>query len=125
MVSVNNAVKVDLTGQITCESQFGPRLINGAGGQIEFHIGAFMSKGGKAVTFLPSTWGNGTVSNITPYFEEGTLVTLSRYWADYVITEWGVAQLAGKSHRERARELIRVAHPDFRDELSEAAKDIC
>jgi 4-hydroxybutyrate CoA-transferase len=125
MVSVNNAIQVDMTGQITCESQFGPRLINGAGGQIEFHIGAFMSEGGKAVTFLPSTWGDGTVSNIVPYFEKGTLVTLSRYWADYVITEYGIAQLAGKSHRDRAKALIAIAHPDFRDELTEAAKDIC
>ncbi len=125
MLSVNNAVKVDLTGQITCESQLGPRLINGAGGQIEFHIGAFMSEGGRAVTFIPSTWGNGSVSNITPYFEEGTLVTISRYWADFVVTEYGVAQLAGKSHRERAQELIRIAHPDFRDELTQAAKKIC
>lgn len=125
MVSINNAVKVDLTGQITCESQFGPRLINGPGGQIEFHIGAFMSKGGKAVTMLPSTYGEGSISNIAPYFEEGTLITLSRYWADYVVTEYGVASLAGKSHRERAEELINVAHPDFRDELTEAAKAIC
>lgn len=125
MVSINNAVKVDLTGQITCESQFGPRLINGPGGQIEFHIGAFMSEGGKAVTMMPSTYGGGAISNITPYFEEGTLVTLSRYWADYVVTEYGVASLAGKSHRERAEELIRVAHPDFRDELTQGAKDIC
>ena len=125
MVSVNNAVQVDMTGQITCESQFGPRLINGAGGQIEFHIGAFMSEGGRAVTFLPSTWGDGAVSNIVPYFEKGTLVTISRYWADYVVTEYGVAELAGKSHRDRARALIEVAHPKFRDELMEGAKNIC
>ena len=125
MVSINNVVQVDLTGQITAESQFGPRLLNGAGGQIEFHIGAFMSEGGKAVSIMPSTWGDGAVSNITPYFEQGTLVTLSRYWADYVITEYGIAQLAGKSHRERAEELINIAHPNFRDELREAAKDIC
>ena len=125
MVSINNAVKVDLTGQITCESQFGPRMINGPGGQIEFHIGAFMSEGGKAVTMLPATYGDGAISNIAPYFEEGTLVTLSRYWADYVVTEYGVASLSGKTHRERAEELIRVAHPDFRDELTAAAKNIC
>jgi 4-hydroxybutyrate CoA-transferase len=125
MVSVNNATSVDLTGQITCESQFGPRLINGVGGQVEFHIGAFLSPGGRAVTFLPSTWGDGSVSTIVPYFEKGTLVSLSRYWADYVITEWGVAELAGRTHRERAEELIRVAHPDFRDELREAAENIC
>ncbi|MBW2053612.1 MAG: hypothetical protein JRI85_15440, partial [Deltaproteobacteria bacterium] len=125
MVSINNGVAVDFTGQLTCESQFGPRLINGSGGQIEFHIGAFLSKGGKAVTILPSTFGNGAISTIVPYFEKGTLVTLSRYWADYVVTEWGVAQLVGKTHRERAEELIQVAHPDFRDELKEAAKEIC
>lgn len=125
MVSVNNATSVDLTGQITCESQFGPRLINGVGGQVEFHIGAFLAPGGRAVTFLPSTWGDGSVSTIVPYFEKGTLVSLSRYWADYVITEWGVAELTGRTHRERAEELIRVAHPDFRDELREAAENIC
>jgi len=125
MVSVNNATSVDLTGQITCESQFGPRLINGVGGQVEFHIGAFLSQGGRAVTFLPSTWGDGSISTIVPYFEKGTLVSLSRYWADYVITEWGVAELTGRTHRERAEELIGVAHPDFRDEPREAAENIC
>ena len=125
MVSMNKAVGVDLTGQLTCESQFGSRLINGAGGQIEFHIGAFMSKGGRAVTILPSTWGDGAVSNIVPQFEKGTLITISRYWADYVVTEYGVAQLAGKTHRERTEELIQVAHPKFRDELREAAREIC
>ena len=124
MVAINNAVQVDLTGQITCESQFGPRLLNGAGGQIEFHIGAFLSAGGRAVTLLPSTWGDPAVSTIVPYFDSGTLVTLSRYWADYVVTEWGVAQLAGRTHRERARELIAIAHPKFRSELTEAAQNI-
>jgi 4-hydroxybutyrate CoA-transferase len=125
MVSMNKAVGVDLTGQLTCESQFGPRLINGAGGQIEFHIGAFMSKGGRAVTILPSTWGDGAVSNIVPQFEKGTLITISRYWADYVVTEYGAAQLTGKTHRERAEELIQVAHPKFRDELREGARELC
>ena len=125
MMSINNIVGIDLTGQTTCESQFGPRLINGAGGQIEFHIGAFLSKNGKAVSILSSTYGDGEISNIVPYFEKGTLVTLSRYWADYVVTEYGVASLIGKSHRERAEALINIAHPKFRDELSEAAKDFC
>ncbi len=125
MMSINNIVGIDLTGQITCESQFGPRLINGAGGQIEFHIGASLAKNGKAVSILPSTYGDGEISNIVPYFEKGTLVTLSRYWADYVVTEYGVASLIGKSHRERAEALISIAHPKFRDELSEAAKDFC
>lgn len=124
MVSINNAVQVDLTGQITCETQFGSRLINGPGGQIEFHIGAFSAPGGRAITLLPSTWGDGSVSNIVYQMEQGSLVSIPRVFADYVVTEWGVAQLAGKTHRERAEELVRVAHPDFRDELSGAAKEI-
>ncbi len=125
MVSINNVVGLDFTGQSTCESQFGPRLINGAGGQIEFHIGAYMSKGGKAISMLASTYGDSEISNIVPYFEKGSLITLSRYWADYVVTEYGVASLSGKSHRERAEELTKVAHPKFRDELTEAAKEFC
>ena len=124
MVSINNAVQVDLTGQITCESQFGARLINGPGGQIEFHIGAFFAPGGRAVTLLRSTWGDGAVSNIVPYMDQGSLVSIPRVYADTIITEWGVAELVGKTHRERARELIRVAHPDFRAELEKAAQDI-
>ncbi|MBW2323395.1 MAG: hypothetical protein JRF41_07720 [Deltaproteobacteria bacterium] len=124
MVAINNVTQVDLVGQITCESQFGPRLINGAGGQIEFHIGAFFSPGGRAVSLMKSTWADGAVSTIVPHLNEGSLVTIPRSYADYIVTEWGVAQLAGKTHRERAEELIRVAHPDFRDELKEAAKSI-
>lgn len=124
MVAINNAVQVDLTGQITCETQFGSRLINGPGGQIEFHIGAFCAPGGRAVTLLPSTWGEGSVSNIVAQLDQGTMVTIPRAFADMVVTEWGVAELVGKTHRERAEELIRVAHPDFRDELTEAAREL-
>ncbi|MBW2052556.1 MAG: hypothetical protein JRI85_10015 [Deltaproteobacteria bacterium] len=124
MVSINNAVQVDLTGQITCESQFGPRLINGPGGQIEFHIGAFFAPGGRAVTLLRSTWGDGAVSNIVPFMDQGSLVSIPRVYADFVVTDWGVAELLGKTHRERAQELIKVAHPDFRPELEIAAQDI-
>jgi len=124
MVAINNAIQIDLIGQITCETQFGTRLINGPGGQIEFHIGAFSAPGGRAVTLLPSTWGEGSVSNIVPYLDQGAMVSIPRSFADIVITEWGVAQLAGKTHRERAEELIRIAHPDFRAELTEAAQAI-
>lgn len=124
MVAINNGVQVDLTGQITCESQFGPRLINGPGGQIEFHIGAFNAPGGRAITLLPSTWGDGSVSNIVHQMEQGTLISVPRVFADYVVTEWGVAELAGKTHRERAEALIRVAHPDFREELTAASEEI-
>jgi len=125
MVSINNGVQIDLTGQITCESQFGTRLINGPGGQIEFHIGAFSAPGGKAITLLPSTWGeDASVSTIVPQLDQGTLVAIPRAFADYVVTEWGIAELAGKTHRERADALIEVAHPNFRGELSVAAKEI-
>jgi 4-hydroxybutyrate CoA-transferase len=124
MVAINNVTQVDLTGQITSESQFGPRLINGPGGQIEFHIGAFLAPGGRAISLMPSTWGDGQISTIVPHLDEGSLVTIPRVFADCVITEWGVARLAGKTHKERAEELIRIAHPDFRDELKEAAKAI-
>jgi len=124
MVAINNVTQVDLTGQITSETQFGPRLINGPGGQVEFHIGAFFSPGGRAISLMPSTWGDGAVSTIVPHLNEGSIVTIPRVYADYVVTEWGVAQLAGKTHRERAEELVRVAHPDFRAELKEAALKI-
>ncbi len=124
MVGINNILQVDLTGQLTCETQFGPRLINGTGGQIEFHIGSFSAPGGKAISLLKSTWSDGGISTIVPSLEKGSLVTIPRAFADYVITEWGVAELAGKTHRERAEALIRIAHPDFRDTLREAARDI-
>jgi len=124
MVAINNGVQIDLTGQISCESQFGARLINGPGGQIEFHLGAFSAPGGRAVTMLPSTFGDGSVSNIKARLDEGAVVSIPRSFADYVVTEYGVAQLAGKTLRERAEELIRVAHPDFHDQLREAAREI-
>ena len=125
MVAMNNIAQVDLTGQITCETQFGPRLINGPGGQTEFHIGAFFAPGGRAVSLLHSTWADGAVSTIVPYLDHGSMVTIPRTYADIVITEYGVAELLGKTHRERAEALIRISHPDFRPELAEAAKDIC
>ncbi|MFH1481779.1 MAG: acetyl-CoA hydrolase/transferase C-terminal domain-containing protein [Pseudomonadota bacterium] len=116
---------VDLIGQITCETQFGPRLINGPGGQPDFHIGAFLAPGGRAVSLMLSTWGDGAVSTIVPYLDHGSIVTIPRVFSDIIITEYGVADLVGKTHRERARELIRIAHPDFRSELDKAAKPIC
>jgi 4-hydroxybutyrate CoA-transferase len=122
MLAINNAIQVDLIGQITCETQFGTRLINGPGGQIEFHVGAFCAPGGRAVTLLPSSWGEGSVSTIVSQLDQGTMVTIPRAFADTVITEWGVAELVGKTHRERAEELIRIAHPNFREELKEAAE---
>lgn len=121
MVSINSVLQVDLTGQITCETQFGPRMINGPGGQLDFHLGAFMAKGGRAISVLRSLAFGGS-STIVPHLAEGSLVTIPRQFADYVVTEYGIASLAGKSHRERAEELIAIAHPDFRAELEKEAR---
>ncbi len=123
MVSINNALQVDLIGQITCETQFGSRLINGPGGQIEFHIGAFWSKGGRAITLLPSTALQGTVSTIVPRLDLGSIVDIPRVYADTIITEQGIAQLAAKTHRQRAEAMIEIAHPDFRSDLRKAARE--
>jgi 4-hydroxybutyrate CoA-transferase len=124
MVSINNAISVDLLGQINSESVFGGRMINGTGGQPEMHIGAFSAKGGRAITLLPSTALGGSVSKIVPQLDAGAIVTIPRYYADTVITEYGIARLAGKSHRQRANELIAVAHPDFRGELRKQAQEL-
>ena len=119
--SLNNALSIDLIGQINSESVFGSRMINGTGGQPETHIGAVLSRGGRAITMLPSTALEGGVSRIVPAHEPGSTVTVPRYFADTIITEYGVARLWGKNHRQRAQELIAVAHPDFRAELRVAA----
>lgn len=121
MVSINSILQVDLTGQITCETQFGPRMINGPGGQLDFHLGAFMAKGGRAISMLRSLAFGGS-STIVPQLAEGSLVTIPRQFADYVVTEYGIASLAGRSHRERAEELISIAHPDHRAELRAASR---
>ena len=118
--SINNALSVDLTGQINSETVIGARMMNGTGGQPETHIGAFMCPGGRAITLLPSTAMGGAISRIVPQLEAGALVTIPRYFADTIVTEYGIARLLGKNHRERAHELIAVAHPDHRPELREA-----
>jgi len=123
-VAINNAVAVDLTGQINSETSIGARMVNGHGGQPEMHLGALLSKGGRALTLLPSTALEGTVSRIVPQLDKGALVTIPRYYADYVITEYGIAGLMGKDARQRAEALIAIAHPDFRDMLWQAAKEL-
>jgi acyl-CoA hydrolase len=122
MVSINNAISVDLLGQINSESVFGGRMINGTGGQPEMHMGAVMARGGRALTLLPSTALEGSVSKIVAQLEAGSIVTIPRFFADTVITEYGIARLGGKNHRERANELIAIAHPDFRGELRREAE---
>jgi acyl-CoA hydrolase len=120
-VAINNALTVDLTGQIAA-SAIGPHVWSGTGGQFSFALGAFLSRGGRSVTVLPSTARGGTVSRIVPQFEAGQIVTIPREIADTVVTEYGIARLLNRSVRERAGALIAVAHPDFRAELRRAAR---
>ena len=123
MVAINSAISIDLTGQIAAES-IGHRMISGTGGQQAFAIGANLSKGGRSVTALPSTAQNGRVSRIVPSLKPGTAVTVTRNLADVIVTEYGLARLRGKTQRGRAEALIAIAHPDFRDELSQAARKL-
>ena len=125
MVCINSAVSLDFAGQIAAES-IGPRVISGAGGQTAFAIGSFLSKGGKFITVMSSTAGSGEkrVSRITPLLAKGTIVTVPRTISDYVITEYGVAHIKGKTQRQRALELIGISHPDFRAELEAEAKKL-
>jgi 4-hydroxybutyrate CoA-transferase len=121
MVAINNGLQIDLTGQICSETQFGTRMINGQGGQTEMHIGGFLARGGRAITLLPST-ALGGLSTIVPHLDSGSLVTIPRHFADTIITEYGVAYLVNKTHKERAEALINIAHPDHRDYLQGEAR---
>jgi 4-hydroxybutyrate CoA-transferase len=126
MVAINSAIEVDLTGQV-CADSIGPRFYSGAGGQLDFIYGAARSKGGVPIIALPSTstLKDGThVSRITPMLKPGAGVVTSRNHVRYVITEFGVADLYGKTIRQRARELINVAHLDFRNELETQARQL-
>lgn len=119
LVSITSGIQVDLSGQLNAEMR-GQTLMNGLGGQLDFIRGAAASPGGKAVITFPSTAKKGEVSRIIPKLEAGITVTVGRADIDYVVTEYGVARLSGKSLRERARELISIAHPKFREELKYA-----
>jgi len=123
MTAINSAIEVDLTGQV-CADMIGEHFYSGIGGQVDFVRGAAHSKGGKAIIALPST-AKGGVSRIVPRLKEGAGVVTSRGDAHYVVTEFGVASLHGKSVRERACELISIAHPDHRDELKRFASAQC
>jgi 4-hydroxybutyrate CoA-transferase len=114
---------VDVTGQIAAES-VGPRILSGAGGQTTFAIGAGLSRGGRSITVLPSTASGGAVSRIVPLLDAGTIVTVPRIAADTIITEYGIAKLKGLTQRQRALELIGIAHPDHRAELKKKAEEL-
>jgi 4-hydroxybutyrate CoA-transferase len=121
MVAVNSAISVDLTGQVSADS-IGTRFYSGVGGQMDFMRGAALAPEGRAIIALPSTAAGGTISRITPTLEVGAGVVTSRAHVRTVVTEYGVAELFGRSIRERAAGLIGIAHPDFRDELAHQAK---
>jgi 4-hydroxybutyrate CoA-transferase len=123
MVAINSALEVDLTGQV-CADSIGHRLYSGVGGQVDFIRGAARSEGGLPVIALPSTARDGTVSRITVQLRSGAGVTTSRNDVHYIVTEYGVAYLYGKTIRQRAQALINVAHPDFREELSRQAREL-
>lgn len=116
MVAINSAIEVDLTGQV-CSDSIGYLIYSGFGGQLDFVRGASRSRGGKAILALPSTAKGGDVSRIVPALKEGAGVVTTRADVHYVVTEYGVAYLHGKNIRERARALINIAHPNFREDL--------
>lgn len=120
MVSINSAIQVDLTGQV-CADSIGTSLYSGVGGQVDFVRGAARSEGGMPIIAMPSTAKDGTVSRISPALLPGAGVTTSRNDVHYIVTEFGVADLYGRTIRDRARMLVEIAHPDFRAELAEAA----
>ncbi|AZQ83987.1 GNAT family N-acetyltransferase [Colwellia sp. Arc7-635] len=116
MVSINSAIEIDLTGQVVSDS-IGYHFYSGIGGQVDFIRGSSLSKGGKPIIALPSTTKDGKISRIVAHITEGGGVVTSRGHVSYVVTEYGIASLQGKSIRERSLELIRIAHPKFRDQL--------
>jgi acetyl-CoA hydrolase len=123
MVAINSAIEVDLTGQV-CADSIGHKLYSGIGGQLDFVRGASRSKGGKSVIALPSTARGGETSRIVAGLRPGAGVVTTRGDVHYVATEYGVADLFGASIRDRAAALISIAHPAFREQLQEAAREL-
>ena len=121
MVAINSAIEVDLTGQV-CADSIGPRMYSGVGGQMDFIRGAALAEEGRAIIALPSTAAGSTVSRIVAYLRQGAGVVTTRAHVETIVTEWGVAEMHGRSVPERARALVAIADPRFRDELEEEAK---
>ena len=122
MVAINNALRVDLTGQVVADS-FGPQMFTGTGGLPEYAIASVYAQGWTFDCRPAVVTSDGKISRIVPLIEEGSFVTSPRQFTDYVVTEYGVARLFGKTQRRRAEELIAIAHPDFRPELEKAASE--
>jgi 4-hydroxybutyrate CoA-transferase len=126
MVAINSAIEVDLTGQV-CADSIGPKLYSGVGGQLDFIYGASRSKGGVPIIALPSTTTlrDGTkISRLVTMLKRGAGVVTSRNHVRYIVTEYGVADLYGKSIHKRAETLINIAHPDFRTDLRREATEL-
>ena len=121
LVAINQASAIDLTGQVASES-IGPTMYTGPGGQLMWTMGALFAPGGRAVHVLPSMARNGTASRIVPQLETGTVVTVPRTFVDFVVTEYGTANLQGLTQRQRALALIDLAHPNFRERLRREAR---
>ncbi|MCI9376300.1 MAG: 4-hydroxybutyrate CoA-transferase, partial [Oscillibacter sp.] len=122
VVAINSCLQVDFNGQVNSESM-GAKQFSGIGGQLDYVRGAAMCPDGKAILAMPSTAKHGEVSRIVPVFEPGTTVTTTRTDAHYIVTEYGVANLRGKSLRQRAKLLIEIAHPKFREQLWAAYRE--
>ena len=122
MISINSAIEVDITGQV-CADSIGTTIFSGFGGQIDFVRGAMLSEGGKSIIAFPSVTNKGE-SKIVPFLKQGAGVVTTRAHVQYIVTEYGVAELFSKSLQERAKALIAIAHPDHREALERAAHAI-
>jgi hypothetical protein len=118
MVSINSCLEVDLMGQVASET-IGMRQYSGIGGQIDFVRGASMAREGKSIIAMPSTAAGGTISRIKPFLTPGSAVSTTRNDVNYLVTEYGIARLKGRTLQHRAEDLIQIAHPDFRPMLIE------
>ncbi|MDR0923197.1 MAG: 4-hydroxybutyrate CoA-transferase, partial [Hungatella sp.] len=118
LVSINSSVEVNLMGE-ACSEAMGLKQFSGIGGQVDFIRGASFSRGGRAILAFPATAKKGTISKIVPFLTQGATVTTTRNDVDYIVTEYGIAKMKGNTLRERARQLIRIAAPQFQDGLAE------
>jgi acyl-CoA hydrolase len=123
MISINTALTVDVRGQV-CSQSIGHTHYSGTGGQLDFHTGARRSKGGRGIIALQSTAKGGSVSTIVPLLAHGSEVTVSCHQVDTIITEYGMAEMIGRSVKERTEALINIAHPDFRDQIRDESKKL-
>lgn len=119
IVAMNSALQIDLFGQV-CADMIGPKQYSGVGGQLDFLRGAAMAEGGRSIICMPSTAAKGTLSRIVPRLDIGSAVTDSRYDVNYIVTEYGIADLWGKTNNQRAKDLINIAHPNFQEALEKA-----